>query len=106
MFLKKYIYKIQYLNDDLQPHRDNNPSIIYSKGTKVWYKNGLLHRINGPSVIDLDKQKWYFNGKLHNPNGPAIEWRNGIKEYYLHGIEIQKEDLNKDPNYIKLKYNI
>ena len=44
--------------------------------------------------------------KLHRDNGPAIIRSIGQTEYYFHGIQIEQQDLNKDSNFLKLKYNI
>jgi len=30
---------------------------------------------------------WYRNGELHREDGPAIEYANGYKYWYLNGIE-------------------
>ena len=44
-------------------HRHDGPAIIYSDGSKVWYKNDKLHRDDGPAVIYSDGSKtWYKNG--------------------------------------------
>ena len=35
----------------------------FSNGTKKWYKNGELHREDGPAVEYFDGDKyWYLNG--------------------------------------------
>ena len=48
-------------------HRDNDlPAIIYGNGVKYWYKNGRLHREKGPAIVNLDGENEYFlNGKLY-----------------------------------------
>lgn len=28
------------------------------------------------------------NGDLHNPTGPAIEWPDGVRWYYVHGVQV------------------
>jgi hypothetical protein len=57
-----------------------------------YYKNGELHRIDGPAVewIDGDKH-WYLNGLLHREDGPAIECAIGKKYWYLIGTLYTKE---------------
>jgi len=44
----------------------DNPSVIYSNGTKFWHKNGKLHREEDkPAIIYPDGRKyWYKNGQL------------------------------------------
>jgi antitoxin component YwqK of YwqJK toxin-antitoxin module len=41
-----------------------------------YYKNGLLHRENGPAIewfVDGTKM-WFIKNERHNENGPAIEY--------------------------------
>jgi len=46
----------------------SNPITTVS-GTKIWYVNGLYHRIDGPAVEYTNGDKeWYVNGEeLHGP---------------------------------------
>jgi hypothetical protein len=65
---------------------------VYDDGHKVWYRNGNLHREDGPAVEWVDGNKsWYLNGNLHREDGPAIEYANGSKVWYLNG-ELHRED--------------
>ncbi len=55
-------------------------------GTKKWFKNGDLHREDGPAIEWADGTKiWYVDGKLHREDGPAIEYASGSKEWYRNG---------------------
>jgi len=50
-------------------------------GTKEWYRNGKLHREDGPAIeYNYGTKYWYRNGKLHREDGPAIEDSDGTKE--------------------------
>jgi hypothetical protein len=50
------------------------------------YKDGQLHRENGPAIEFANGSKeWYLNGKYHRTDGPAIENESGYKEWYLDG---------------------
>ena len=54
-------------NEDGEFHRENDlPAMIYSNGSKCWYKNGQFHRDNNlPAIIFSDGGKtWYKNGKF------------------------------------------
>ncbi len=54
------------------------------EGDKRYYKNGRLHRINGPAVemIDGDRE-WYKNGGYHREGDyPAMEYTDGYKAWY------------------------
>ena len=59
-------------------------------GTKRWYKNGKLHREDGPASEYANGDKyWYKNGKSHREDGPAVEIKNGTYfEYYLDGKKL------------------
>jgi hypothetical protein len=37
-------------------HNENGPAIIYVGGAMAWYKNGKMHRIDGPAFINHRKQ--------------------------------------------------
>lgn len=67
-----------------------------SFGTTRWYKNGELHRENGPAYIDKNGTKvWYQNGLRHREDGPAVEFGNGYKEWHLNDIEYYEEEFNQ-----------
>jgi len=54
----------------------NGPKID-KRGNKFWYKNGELHREDGPAIEYANGNKfWYKNGELHREDGPAIETKN------------------------------
>jgi hypothetical protein len=55
-------------------------------GDKTWYKDGKLHRTDGPAVEwALGSKFWYQNSKLHRDDGPAVEYTNGDMVWYQHG---------------------
>jgi hypothetical protein len=38
--------------------------MIFVDGTQMWYRNGELHREDGPAVIYADgHQEWWVSGK-------------------------------------------
>ena len=60
-----------------------NGKIINEYGSS-YYKDGELHRTNGPAFKGDDGTKfWFINGKFHREDGPAVEWYNGCKEWWL-----------------------
>ena len=66
-----------------------NKFFIDEDGTKHWYKDGILHREDGPAVEYTDGTKqWYRDGKLHREDGPAVEWVNGATDWYLEGVHL------------------
>jgi hypothetical protein len=41
--------------------------VEYSNGDKYWYRNGELHREDGPAIEWADGDKyWFLNGKLYS----------------------------------------
>jgi hypothetical protein len=50
----------------------DGPAVVSHDGSLYWYRNGKLHRKNGPSVINDKIEEWYENGQLHRHNGPAF----------------------------------
>jgi hypothetical protein len=42
---------------------NDQPAVIRGDGTKVWYKNDLIHRDNDPAVVYPDgREEWWTNG--------------------------------------------
>ena len=67
--------------------------IEYADGSKLWYRNGQLHREDGPAAEWANGYKeWYRNDKLHREDGPAIEYADGSKLWYLNGREYTEEE--------------
>jgi hypothetical protein len=86
-------------------HRDNGPAIEGINGDKFWYKNGELHREDGPAIEYAGGQKrWHLNGELHREDGPAIEYSNGSGhgEWYLNG-RLHREDGPAIDSDVKIK---
>ena len=76
--------KSWFLNGKL--HRVDGPAVEDASGTKRWFLNDKLHRTDGPAVEDTDGSKhWYQDGKLHRIDGPAVEYADGTKYWYLDG---------------------
>jgi hypothetical protein len=76
-----------YANDNL--HRVDGPAVEYSDGTKFWYKDGEIHRDDGPAVEFTNGDKmWYQNGVKHREDGPAVEYAHDGRPsfWYLHGV--------------------
>ena len=67
----------RYDDDEVVKHKD---------GSKYWYRNGHLHRNNGPAVELASGSKfWYVHGLLHRESGPAVEFASGNKEWWIRG---------------------
>ena len=65
---------------------------------RAWFKNGLLHRKDGPAVVDFCgiQKLWYQNGQLHRENGPAVIDIGTSKEsWYLDGYRAAVQSLSE-----------
>jgi hypothetical protein len=51
---------------------------VNESGDICWYKNGLLHREDGPAI------DW--------PSGPGVGWS---KRWFLNGVELSEEQFNQ-----------
>jgi hypothetical protein len=58
---------------------------IGTNGVEKWYKNGRLHREDGPAFINGYIKEWWLNGEPHRDNGPAVDDGKGNLEYWVHG---------------------
>jgi len=111
--MEKYTVKVWedgtkewYQNGQL--HRLDGPAVEWgdgtiSSGTKIWFLNGQRHRLDGPAVECGDGSKeWYVNGQRHRLDGPAIEWANGDREWYIEGKKLTEEEFIKRTSTVEL----
>lgn len=72
---------------------DDFTGIITSPdGTKRWYKNGKLHREDGPAIEWARGSKhWYIEGLKHRTDGPAVKWPNGGLEWWVDGKNYEQK---------------
>lgn len=60
-----------------------------------WYKDGKLHREDGPAIKYKTSYKaWFIHGLKSREDGPAVEWADGGKEWWLNGVEYTEEKFN------------
>ena len=60
--------------------------------TKIWYKDGVLHRGNDLPTMDWDDgtKYWYQDSRLHREcNLPAVEKLDGSCKWYRRGQEVK-----------------
>jgi hypothetical protein len=90
-------------------HRIDGPAIEYKNGTKFWYLKGLRHREDGPAVEYSDGRKeWFQNGIRHRIDGPAIEYSDVGKGWYIEGEEFYATKLSsliKNSIFLEKKQN-
>ena len=71
-------------------HRDDGPAVEHSDGMKFWYKNGLIHRDNGPAIEHSNGTKeWFQHGNCHRDDGPAVKLPSGLELWYKNGCLIK-----------------
>jgi hypothetical protein len=86
-------YYCWYKNGKL--HREDGPAIEWSNGYKEWWINGNRHRENGPAIEYISgTKKWFKNGERHREDGPAIELSNGYKEWWINGERINMQQMS------------
>ena len=57
---------------------------IYANGSKIWYVDGKISRLDGPAYEHANGGKfWFVDDKLSRLDGPAIEDTDGYKDWYI-----------------------
>jgi len=80
----------------LEKHPNFTGKLWDVNNTKVNYVNGMLHSENYPAVIKHNIEKiWCKEGIRHREDGPAIECVNGHKEWWLNGWQYDNEQKYK-----------
>jgi len=76
-------------------HRDDGPARILPNGIEEWYKDGRRHRIDGPAWTRKKplREEWYLNGLLHRLNGPAVITPDRVF-WYING-QCRTKEVNK-----------
>ena len=70
-------------------HRLDGPAIEFAGGDKEYWVEGKLHRLDGPAVEYANGTKeYYVEGKRHRLDGPAVEWSKGYKFYFVNNIDV------------------
>lgn len=52
-----------YVDESGFLHRCEEPAVIFSNGTKIYYWHGWLHRLDGAAKIEAGKEYYYIEGK-------------------------------------------
>jgi len=74
-------------------------------GTKMWYKDGELHREDGPAIIWKNgDEEWYLNSKKHRDDGPAVYYPsfNGLRGWYIDGRKLSEDQFKQHYREIRL----
>jgi len=63
-FMIKLKREVDTRNDEGELHSfDNKPARTYNNGDKYWYKEGKLHRMDGPACEYDNCKIWCYKGK-------------------------------------------
>lgn len=78
-------------------HRLFGPSHISRKyDFEGWYKDGELHREDGPAYRHKQSRFWFVDGKLHRLDGPAVDATGHPKEYWINGQQWSPKEYKKE----------
>ena len=74
----------------------------------VHYKNGVIHREDGPAIINrCGIRQWLSNGSRHRLDGPAVYHmtlsKTHVKSYFIEGFSYSEEKFSKHPEVLKFK---
>ena len=84
--MEEFVNRLKSELDKKVINDKNIPNLITNNETKIWYKNGKIHRDCGPAVIEKNGTKiWYKNGHIHRDRGPAVIFPDGFREWYQDG---------------------
>lgn len=82
--------KWHFKNGDL--HREDGPAFSAPDGTEIWFQNDKEHRVDGPAIILKDgTEKWCLNGEVHREDGPAVRLPDGSQGWVRQG-KFHRED--------------
>ena len=74
-------------------------------GVEKWFKDGELHREDGPAMEYTNGDKyWFINDKYHREYGPAIEYHDGCKEWFINGTKYTKKEYKQKMRLKKIEY--
>lgn len=83
-------------------HRENGPSMIHQipdSNCPFYYRyhqKGFLHRLDGPAIIEYKRTEWWFNG--HNVDNFIFQW------FFEIGID-HKNLSDEDKSMIYMKWH-
>ena len=101
---KKYLASEEvpkaYLRSKDVPKTFSGCCFLLKVKQKRWYKNGKIHREDGPAIIHSDgSEEWCYEGKKHRIGGKA--W---AENYFIHGRLFMKKEYEAHP--LMIAYNI
>jgi hypothetical protein len=86
-------------------HRVDGPAYEGADGSRQWWVDGKRHRVDGPAYEGADgSREWWVDGKLHRVDGPAYEGADGSRQWWVGGERLSEEQFEKHP--ARLRYLI
>lgn len=76
-------------------HNEDGHAVMYFNGTRAWYLNGILHRIDGPALLFRTVGVYGSRTDFHIEDGPAITPFDDRHEWYVEGVEYTKEEFDR-----------
>ena len=77
-------------------HREDGPAVIDYHESQFYYQNGKCHREDGPAIIWSNGSEDYIqNGKFHREDGPARIFSSGAKEYWVNGVRFTEKQFRR-----------
>ena len=57
----------------------------------------MKEKVKNGRYVEEDKQRvcWYKDGLLHRLDGPAVEYTNGGKEWFINGVQYTEQEFNQ-----------
>jgi hypothetical protein len=87
---------------DGELHREDGPAIDLIKGHLEWWLGGIQHREDGPAIVNNNLEVWVFDGREHRLDGPAVIHSDGTKEWYIRGKKVYSREINNLHKYKNL----
>lgn len=83
----RYDNDIVYRDKEQRIHRLSGPAYInYNMSSEEWWREGQLHREDGPAITCKQLFIWAQHGNLHNIDGPAVVDPAGPCQYWIDGV--------------------
>ena len=69
--------------------------MVFKKNTDIY------HNPYGPAFITNGSKYYYIDDKLHRLDGPALITSDGYEKYYINGNNLSKEEFEIHPDRLK-----
>ena len=70
-----------------------NGWVVTRDGRRMHYKDGLLHREDGPAVLYPSGDVYFYqNGRLHRERKPCVVLADGGRSWCLYGVPYREDD--------------